>query len=46
MPLAFGLIVRDGGFSTLCHSYGLSPQQTVLKTFLGPDYLHTEDGVV
>ena len=37
-PLTLGLIGRDGGLSTLC--------QRVLKTFLGPGYLHSENGVV
>ena len=45
-PLALGLIVSDGGLSTLCHSCGFACQQTVLKTFLGCGYLHSEDGVV
>ena len=41
-----GLIGRDGGLSTLCHSCTLASQQRVLKTFPGPGYLHAEDGVV
>ena len=44
--LALGLIGRDGSFSTLCHSCGFACQQRVLKTFPGPDYLHSEDAVV
>ena len=41
-----GLIERDGGLSTLCHSCGFACQQSVLKTFSGPGYLRSEDGVV
>ena len=44
--LALGLIGRDGGLSTLCHSCGFTCQQMVLKTFPGPGYLHSKDGVV
>ena len=44
--LSLGLIGRDGGLSALCHSYGFACQQRVLKTFPGPGYLHSEDGVV
>ena len=32
--------------STLCHGCGFSCQQKVLKTFPGPGYLCSEDGVV
>ena len=46
IPLTLGLIERDGGLSTLCHSCGFAYQQRVLKTFLGPGYLRSEDGVV
>ena len=46
IPLALGLIGRDGGVSTLCHSCEFACQQSVLKTFPGPGYLHSEDGVV
>ena len=46
IPLPLGLIGRDGGLSTLCHSCGFACQQRVLKTFPGPGYLHSEDGVV
>ena len=46
LALAFGLIVGDGGLSTLCHSCRFPCQQSVLKTFLGTGYLHFEDGVV
>ena len=46
IPLALGLIVRDGGLSTLCHSCGLACQQKVLETFPGFGYLHYENGVV
>ena len=41
-----GLIGRDGGLSTLCHSCGFACQHRVLKTFPGPGYLHSEDGIV
>ena len=44
--LNLGLIKRDGGLSTMCHSYGLTCQQRVLKTFPSPGYLHSKDGVV
>ena len=44
--LTLGLIERDGGLSTLCHSSGFACQQTVPKTFPGPGYLRSEDGVV
>ena len=46
IPLALGLIGRDGGLSTLCHSRGFACQQRVLKMFPGPGYLHSEDAVV
>ena len=41
IPLTLGLIGRDGGFSC-----GFACQQRVLKTFPGPGYLRSEDGVV
>ena len=44
--LTLGLIGRDGGLSTLCHSCGFASQQRVLKMFPGPGCLHSEDGVV
>ena len=44
--LSLGLIGRDGGLSTLCHGCGFACQQRVLKTFPGPGYLHSENGVV
>ena len=46
IPLALGLIGRDGGLSSLCHSCGFACQQRVLKTFPGFGYLDSEDGVV
>ena len=46
IPLVSGLMRREGGLSTLCHSCGFACQQRVLKTFPGPGYLHSEDGVV
>ena len=44
----FGLrFDREGwGLSTQCHSCGFACQQRVLKTFPGPGYLRSEDGVV
>ena len=39
-------IGRDRGLSTLCHSCGFSCQQRVLKTFPGPGFLRSEDGIV
>ena len=39
-------IIHTYGLSTLCHNCGFACQQRVLKTFPGPDYLHSEDGVV
>ena len=41
--LSLGLIGRDGGLSTLCHGCGFACHQRVLKTFLGPGYLCSED---
>ena len=46
IPLTLGLIGRDGGLNTLCHSCGFACQQRVLNTLPGPGYLHSEDGVV
>ena len=46
IPLTLGLIGRDGSLSPLCHSSGFAFQQRVLKTFPGPGYLRSEDGVV
>ena len=46
IPLASGLIGRDGGLSTLCNSSRFAWQQRVLKTFTDPSYLHSEDEVV
>ena len=40
------LIGRDGGLSTLCHSYEFAFQQRVLKTFPCTGYLRSEDEVV
>ena len=44
--LNLGLIGRDDGLSTLCHSCGFACQQRVLKTFPGPGYILSKDGVV
>ena len=44
--LSLGLIGRDGGLSTLCHSCGFPCQQRVLKTFPDPVYLNFKDEVV
>ena len=46
IPLALGVIGRDGGLSTLCHSCGSAYHQRVLKTFPDPRCLRSEDGVV
>ena len=46
IPLTLGLIERDDGLSTLCHSCGFAFQQRVLKTFPGPGCLRSEDGLV
>ena len=46
IPFRIGLIVRDGGLSTLCHSCGFSCQLRVLKTFPGSGYLKSDDGLV
>ena len=46
ITLALGLIVRDDGLSTLCHSCGFDYQQRVLKTFPGPGYFNSDDEVV
>ena len=43
---SLGLIGKDGGLSTLCHSCGFASQQGVLKTFPGPGYLRSGDRVV
>ena len=37
---------EGGGLSTLCHNCGFACRQWVLKTFPGPCYLLSEDGVV
>ena len=44
--LTLGLIGRDGGLSTLRYSCGFACQQRVLKTFPGPGYLRSKNGVV
>ena len=46
IPLTLGLIGRDGGLSTLCHSCGFACQQRMLKMFPDPSYLRSRDGVV
>ena len=46
IPLTLGFIWRDCGLSTLCHSCGFACQERVVKTFPGPDYLRSKDGVV
>ena len=43
--MTLGFIRRDGGFSTLYHSFGFACQQRVLKMFPGSRYLHSEGGV-
>ena len=46
IPLALRLIGRDGDLSTLWNSCRFACEQRVLKTFPGPGYLRSEDGVV
>ena len=46
IPLALGMIVRNDGLSTLCHSCGFACQQRLLKTLASPGFLHSGDGVV
>ena len=46
IPLTLALIGRDGGLSTPGHSCGFACQQRVLKTFSGPAYHYSEEGVV
>ena len=41
IPLASGLIERDGGLSTLCHSCRFACQQRVLETFPCPLYFQS-----
>ena len=41
----FGIgIGRDGGSSTLCHSWGFACLHRMLKMFPGAGYLCNEDG--
>ena len=42
-PFDLRLIGRNGGLSTPCHSCRFAEGA---KTFPGPGYLHSEDGVV
>ena len=42
-PFDLGLIGRDGGLSTQCHSRGFACQQSVLKTFPGSGSLRSDD---
>ena len=46
IAVTLGLIGRDGGLRTLCHSHGFACQQRVLKTFPGTGYPRSEDGIV
>ena len=46
LDLNLGWIRRDGGLSTLCHSWGFPSQQRVPKTFPGLGYLRPEDEVI
>ena len=43
VALTLGLIERDGDLSILCHNWEFACQQSVLKVFLGPGYLRSED---
>ena len=38
------LIGKDGGLSTLYHSWGFECKQRMLKTIPSPGYLDSEDG--
>ena len=40
------VIGRVSGLGTLCHTCWFTYQQTVLKIFPGPDYLHSGDGTI
>ena len=44
--LSLVLIEKDGGFSTLGHNVELDYKHRVPKTFPGPCYLCSKDGVV
>ena len=46
IPLALGLIDRDGILITQCHSFGFSCHQSVLKASLGPELQGFRDDVV
>ena len=46
IPLALGLIGRGDVLNTLCHSGGFACQERMLKTFSGPVFYHSKDGVV
>ena len=46
IPLALGLIGRDGDLSALCHGLGFACQQRVLKKFPSPGYLLSGDELV
>ena len=43
---ALGLIRRDDVLNTLCHSGGFACEERMLKSFPGPAYFHSEDGVI
>ena len=45
IPFVLGLIMSDGGLSTLCHSYWVFFQHRVVKSFPGPGYLPSEGHV-
>ena len=44
IPLVSGLMRKEGGLSTLCHSCGFACQQRVLKKFPDHGYLRTFTG--
>ena len=46
ITLTLGFIGRNNGLSTLCHNCRFPCQQRVLKTFPGPGYICSKDGVV
>ena len=46
IPFTLAFIEKDGGLSTLCHNCEFACQEKGLKTFPGPGFLCSEDGVV
>ena len=46
ISLTFVLKEINGALSTLCHSCRFDKKQRVIKTFLGPGFLCSKDGVI